>query len=207
MLLRILSLGVAAVFAATFVCAQPVIDTSLFPQPTQVLLADLTGDGQDDKLQIFPLNERFDVLSFSTGSGSRFWDNAAIILPINLSDWDSLEQLPNGNIAIHWGCLACGRTHSHFSITIRYTDYHLQVIGYDVTYADRLYAAVFTCSVNFLNGRAILQAVEVEKLELRSTQTPVALTQFDFDKQPTACEGLKRYDDAFLDEHYPQPEG
>jgi len=199
-------ISVAAAFAATFVSAQPVIDTSLFPEPKQVLLADLTGDGVDDKLQIFPLNERFDVLSFAIGSGTRFRDEEAIILPINLSEWDSLEQLPNGNIAIHWGCFACGRTHDHYSVTVRYEDYQLQIIGYDTSYADRLYAAVFTCSVNFLSGRAIVKAVGVEKLELPSAIRPVPLAEFDFSHHPPACDALQRYDEAFLEEHFPQPE-
>ncbi|WP_039018967.1 hypothetical protein [Halocynthiibacter namhaensis] len=206
MLSRISILTVAAVFAATFVSAQPIITADLFPKPQQVLLADLTGDGVDDKLQIYALNERFDVLSFAVSYGGRFRDNEAVILPINLSDLDSLERLPNGNIAIHWGCFACGRTHSHHSITIRYHNLQLQVIGYDFTSVDRIFAAAFSCSVNFLNGRAVIKAIEVDSREVPASAVPVSLAQFDFRRQPIACDALDQYDDVFLEKHFPRPE-
>ncbi|MGB0959986.1 MAG: hypothetical protein ACPGVK_07015 [Halocynthiibacter sp.] len=195
-------LGVAAIFAATSVFAQPVIDTALFPKPRQVLMLDVNGNGQLDRLSITPLNSTFDVLTYDNGPPPDFWDESAFIVPINLTDSDSLVAGQNGTFTLNWGCFACGRYHSHEALTLRLQEKKIHVIGYDYHYADRFYAAVMSCSVNFLTGDAIVTADDVETITLTTAERALPLSEYAFETTPEACKALDQFDDAFLKKHF-----
>ncbi len=204
--------NVAAVFAATFVFtqslfvdasfAQPIFEDETFPRPRQQVSIDLDGDGTPDRVLVYALNRSFDILSYELGYGADdFGEREAFIVPVNRSDFDSLALLPNGNVTLTWGCFACGRYHSHTSLTLRLMNDHLQVIGYDHTYADRMFAAVFSCSVNLITGKTIIEADDVERIVLKTPERTTHLKDYDFDSTPKACGALRKYDDAFMEEH------
>ena len=205
--------NVAAVFAATFVFAvshfaglgfaQPVFDSEAFPQPRQQVSTDLDGDGIPDRVLVYALNRSFDILSYELGYGrGEFGEREAFIVPINLSDSDSLALLPNGNFTLTWGCFACGRYHTHISLTLRLENDRFQVIGYDQVYADRMYAAVFSCSVNYLTGKAVVEADDVEQVALTTPERATDLQGYVWENTPKACDALRKYDDAFMERHF-----
>lgn len=204
---------VAAVFAATFVFAQsffvgagfaqPIFDEEAFPQPRQEVSTDLDGDGTPDRVLVYALNRSFDILSYELGyGGGGFGEREAFIVPVNMSDFDSLSLLPNGNVTLTWGCFACGRYHSHTSLTLRLAKDRFQVIGYDQLYADRMYAAVFSCSVNFLTGEVVVEADDVERIMLETPERATNLQDYVFESTPKACGVLRKYDDAFMEMHF-----
>ncbi|MBT2130561.1 hypothetical protein [Aliiroseovarius lamellibrachiae] len=205
--------NVAAVFAATFVFAQsvfvgagftqPIFDDEAFPKPRQALSTDLDGDGTPDRVLVYALNRSFDILSYELGyGGGDFGEREAFIVPVNLSDFDSLALLPNGNVTLTWGCFACGRYHTHISLTLRLDQDRLQVIGYDQYYADRIYAAVFSCSVNLITGKAVVEADDIEQVLLTTPERATHLQDYRFESTPKACDALRKYDDAFMEEHF-----
>ena len=218
MSLRSKYFNVAAFFAATFVFAiltfatlifaragfaQPIFDDEAFPQPRQKISTDLNGDDIPDQVLVYALNRSFDILSYELGyGGGDFGEGEAFIVPINLSDFDSLALLPNGNVTLTWGCFACGRYHTRISRTLRLDKDRLQVIGYDQVYADRIYAAVFSCSVNLITGDAVVEADDVERITLTTPDRMSHLQDYVWESTPKACDALRKYDDAFMEEHF-----
>ena len=197
---------VAGLILATSVGSQPVIDYDGMPDPVQTVEIDLDGDGEFETASAYTLNDRFDVVTIrpSENGGDRDFD-AAFVVPINLFDEDTLEALPNGNLNIHWGCFACGRYHSHSSVTVDARDGTLQVIGYDNSYADRMFAAVITCSVNLLTGDAIVEAIEVERHALTTDARSFPLNELSDAPLPQVCStAYDRYDDDFMAKNYPE---
>ena len=196
----------AGIFLATGALAQPSIDYDAMPTPKQTLDIDLDGDGLLETASAFALNDHFDVLTIRFAVDNGDWDfNSAFIVPINLSDFDSLEALPNGNLRINWGCFACGRYHIKSSIVVDSRDGQVQVIGFENSYADRIYAAVITCSVNLLNGDTIVEAVDVETLNLSTHERSYPLSALPEDPLPQVCtKAHARYDDDFMSQHYQQ---
>lgn len=206
--------NVAAVFAATFVFglsissahfsnAQPVFDEDSFPPPREQILVDLDGDGTSDRVLVYALNKSYNILSYELGlSSGGFDEREAFVVPVNMSDSDSLTQSNNGNVILNWGCFACGRYHSQTSLSLRLENGRLQVIGYDHVFADRIYAAVFSCSVNFITGDAVVEADDVELLMLSTPERTQPLRNYDWQAAPRACDALDKYDDAFNEEHF-----
>ena len=81
-------------------------------------------------------------------------------MPINLFGDDTLVALPNGNLGAASPALASTATvRSRWTRETR----TLQVIVYDNSYVDRIFAAVITCSVNLLTGDTIVEAIDVER--------------------------------------------
>lgn len=192
--------AVAAALAATCISAQPIIDYDAMPTPRQTIQADLNNDGMPETISVFGLNDTFDVITIDDR-----YPRQAFIVPINLSDFQSLEIAANGNLLVNYGCFACGRTHSHTTLTIRLQDDTLQVIGYDHSYADRLFAAVMDCSVNLLTGDAIVRSIDVDTQQLSTPERAYPVRDIIARAGPQICtDGFARYDDDFLRENYPQ---
>jgi hypothetical protein len=189
------------------VFSQPMFHDTSFNSPRETLLVDFDGDHIQDRFQVFSLNDYFDVLTFDkgviTGQQDEFDVDSAYILPANLSDFETVQKLPNGSISLGWGCFACGRNHSHYSVTIALKNDQLTVIGYDQTIIDRIYAAALTCSINYLTGKVVIEAIDVEKVKLKTNELPQPLQLYPFEMAPTACGGLAKYDDDFLTKHFP----
>ena len=83
-------------------------------------------------------------------------------------------------------------------------DGQLRVIGFDDSYADRIFAAVITCSVNLLNGDTIVEAIDVEKLNLTTDERSYSLAALPEDPLPQVCRSAyARYDDDFMTRNYP----
>ena len=196
----------AGIFLATNTQAQPVIDYDAMPTPKQTIQTDLDGDSLLETVSAYALNDHFDVITIRFAEDNGDWDfDSAFIVPINLSDSDSLEAMPNGNLRIHWGCFACGRYHSQSSVVVEARNTDMQVIGYDNIYADRLFAAVITCSVNLLTGDTIVEAMDVEKLNLTTDERSYPLSALSEAPLPQVCStAFERYDDDFMAQNYPQ---
>ncbi|SMX39181.1 hypothetical protein OCA8868_01874 [Octadecabacter ascidiaceicola] len=196
---------VAGLTLATSAQSQPIIDFDAMPEPYQTVEIDLDGDGTSEVASAFTLNDRFGIVTIRPPETGGNWNiDAAFVVPINLSDFDTLEALPNGNLRIHWGCFACGRTHNHRSVTVDWRDDIAQVIGYDDTYADRLFAAVFSCSVNFLTGDAIVVADDIDETRELATDTrSYPLSDLGDGHLPQVCStAYERYNDDFMHEHF-----
>lgn len=208
------SYNVAAIFAATFVLAtslfsvqsshaQPVFDPDRFPDPREQILVDLNGDGTPDRVLVYALNRSYDILTYELGFGSGSFDEReAFVVPVNMSDSDSLGLSGTGNVVLTWGCFACGRYHSQTSVTLRLENDRFQVIGYDHTHADRIYAAVFSCSVNFITGDAVIEADDIERLTRSTPERSQPLRNYAWQAAPRACDVLDKYDDAFKERHF-----
>ncbi len=104
----------------------------------------------------------------------------------------SLDQTESGALRLHWGCFACGRTHHHMQVTLRFNGDQLEVIGYDVSYADRLNATVFTCSINLLTGDAMITAGESDIRHLNTPDRPFAATTVINRDLLDRCDALSR---------------
>lgn len=197
---------VAGLTLATSVGSQPIIDYDAMPDPVQTVEIDLDGDGEAEIASAYTLNDRYSVVTIRPPENRGDYDyDTAFITPINLSDFDTLEALPNGNLRIHWGCFACGRYHSSSSVTLDARGGEVEVIGYDDSYADRIFAAVVTCSVNFLTGDAIVEAIEVERRVLKTDESSFPLNELVDAPLPQVCsDAYGRYDDDFMTKHYPQ---
>ena len=197
---------VAGLTLATSVQSQPVIDYDTMPDPVQSVEIDLDGDGAPEIASAYTLNDRYSVVTIRPPeSGGDYDFDTAFITPINLSDFDTLEVLQNGNLRVHWGCFACGRYHSSSSVIVDARDGVLQVIGYDDSYADRIFAAVITCSVNLLTGAAIVEAIDVERRNLTTDERSFALSELRDVSLPLVCRSAyERYDDDFMAKNYPE---
>jgi hypothetical protein len=196
---------VAGLTLATSAHSQPIIDYDAMPNPVQTALTDLDGDGELEATSVFALNDRYDIVTIRPfeNRGDRDFD-AAFVVPINQSDFDTLEIQANGNLRIYWGCFACGRYHSTSSVTVDARDGEIKVIGYDDSYADRIYAAVITCSVNLLTGDAIVQADDVDKQVLTTNERSYPLSALSTATFPQVCRSAyARYDEDFMVQNYP----
>lgn len=199
---------VAALVAATAVfglraTAQPIIDESLFPAAKETLLVDVTGDGVPDRFDAFALNRSVDVVSFSIGyDGEEFFDRTTLLLPINLADSDSFIALENGSVQLSWGCFACGRYHSQSSVTVAWRDDGLRVVGFDYAVVDRIFAAVISCSVNLLNGKALVAAEDADVQNLSTSDRAFSLEALPLDYSPEVCGAINKYDDKFMEKHF-----
>ena len=197
---------VAGLTLATSVQSQPVIDYDTMPDPVQSVEIDLDGDGAPEIASAYTLNDRYSVVTIRPPERGGDYDfDTAFITPINLSDFDTLEVLQNGNLRVHWGCFACGRYHSSRSVIVDARAGVLQVIGYDDSYADRIFAAVITCSVNLLTGAAIVEAIDVERRNLTTDERSFALSELRDASLPLVCRSAyERYDDDFMAKNYPE---
>lgn len=193
----------AAIFVATISSAQPIIDTDTFPTPKETVFTSLGDEAQQYRFQSFALNDSFDIITFDhVHSSGNIFAHDAFIAPINLGEEPSLIVMQNGNVRVSWGCFACGRYHSISSVTLSLKQDQLHVIGYDHSYADRLYAAVFSCSVNFLTGKAIIQADDIETRHLTTNETTYSVKNLSNVPAPAVCDALDDYDHDFLEKHF-----
>lgn len=195
----------AGITLAASAIAQPVIDENALPAPRQSVEIDLDGDGRTETASVYSLNDKYDVITIRAAAANGDFDfDEGFVLPINLADSDSLYALPNGNLRITWGCLACGRYHTQSSVTVDAHGGEIQVIGYDDTYADRLFAAVFSCSVNLLTGDVIVEADAIEQRTLTTDARSYPLADLRTSALPQVCvAAYARYDDNFMAKNFP----
>lgn len=195
---------VAALCVATGSQAQPLYDPLHQTLAPQELLIDLDGDGRTDRLRAAPLDQQSQTLTAEIAGTNGFELRETLIIPANYADTDTLEILPNGSLKVSWGCFACGRSHLLQAATLRWSEPGLQVIGYDYEYVDRIFGAALSCSVNLLTGRALIEAHGVERQERTADLRALPAQDFDWEQGPPICAALERYDDSFLEQHYPR---
>ncbi len=210
----LLALGLS-VLLANPAAAQLIRDVP-FPTVLHELTTDVTGDGIADRLRVFPLNETYDALSIEIGIG-RMADDYQVprlfSVPTNLSDWPSLDARNDESFLLHWGCLACGSTHSHRTFTTIWREGRFVVGGFSESITHRWTATGFDCEVNLFTGRgsASFEAgYRIHSIRRENSQA-IPLTEIGgghLVRDELRCETPEEWgDDDFREEYLRQRDG
>lgn len=206
MLKRLLTIG-AILFGVAPATAQPIIDYDRFPTPYISVPISDSETGRAYQLSAVALNASVEavMLQYVSDGVARFAEGTYLI-PLNLSDAPTLETRTNGSVAISWGCFACGRSHIRTTATVAFRDGVLKVVGYDHAYFDRMVPAAFSCSVNLLNGRFMIEAGDKDRQEGKGADRAFPMQSLTHDagfQAPHACERMLKYDEDWLNQNYP----
>lgn len=167
------------------------------PKPETIISAlstDINGDASLDRI-LLTQNEDGDATLWvylgkdSPGGGLAFHPpivaKAIAFAGTAFGQWPSLEMNRNGSsLLIRSQNEAIGRTAWNQTLTITWRNNRLVIAGLTYQFRDKLdLNQSGNCDVNFLSGRALRNGKpHAEKI------SPLALAEFDPDKQPKACE-------------------